>query len=183
MLAIVLAGAALIREREHGTMDHLLVMPVTPFEIAMSKIWANGLVIVVAVGLSLSVVVRRLLHIPIAGSIPLFLLGVAIYLFFATAVGLLLGTIARSMPQLGLLFSICWFICRWRCFPAATRRSKACRPGSRQFYRYRQPCISSRSRRRSSTAAPVSRWSGRSSSSLRWLVVYSFGLLYCDSAG
>ena len=45
MLAIILAGAAIVREREHGTMDHLLVMPLTPFEIAMSKIWANGLVI------------------------------------------------------------------------------------------------------------------------------------------
>jgi ABC-2 type transport system permease protein len=104
MLAIVLAGAALVREREHGTMDHLLVMPLTPFEIAMAKIWANGLVIVVAVGLSLYIVVRGLLHVPIAGSIPLFLFGVAIYLFFATAVGVLLGTIARSMPQLGLLY-------------------------------------------------------------------------------
>ena len=50
MLAIILAGAAIVREREHGTMDHLLVMPVTPFEIAMSKVWANGLVITVAVG-------------------------------------------------------------------------------------------------------------------------------------
>ena len=58
MLAIILAGAAIIREREHGTMDHLLVMPLTPFEIAMSKVWANGLVITVAVGLSLYVVVR-----------------------------------------------------------------------------------------------------------------------------
>ena len=58
MLAIVLAGAAVVREREHGTMDHLLVMPLTPFEIAMSKIWANGLVIVVAVGLSLYFIVR-----------------------------------------------------------------------------------------------------------------------------
>lgn len=104
MLAIVLAGAALVREREHGTMDHLLLMPLTPFEIAMSKIWANGLVIVIAVGLSLYFVVRGLLGIPIAGSVPLFLFGVAIYLFFATAVGLLLGTIARSMPQLGLLY-------------------------------------------------------------------------------
>ena len=104
MLAIVLAGAALVREREHGTMDHLLVMPLRPFEIALSKIWANGLVIVVAVGFSLYAVVRGLLHIPIAGSVPLFLFGVAIYLFFATAVGLLLGTIARSMPQLGLLY-------------------------------------------------------------------------------
>jgi ABC-2 type transport system permease protein len=104
MLAIILAGAAIIREREHGTMDHLLVMPVTPFEIAMSKVWANGLVITVAVGLSLYFIVRGLLGVPIAGSIPLFMLGVVIYLFFATAIGIFLGTVARSMPQLGLLF-------------------------------------------------------------------------------
>jgi ABC-2 type transport system permease protein len=104
MLAIILAGAAVVREREHGTMDHLLVMPLTPFEIAMSKIWANGLVITVAAGLSLYLVVCGLLGIPIAGSIPLFLLGTAVYLFFATAIGIFLGTIARSMPQLGLLY-------------------------------------------------------------------------------
>jgi ABC-2 type transport system permease protein len=79
-------------------------MLLTPFEIAMSKIWANGLVIIVAVGLSLYLVVRGLLNIPIAGSIPLFLFGAAVYLFFATAIGIFLGTIARSMPQLGLLY-------------------------------------------------------------------------------
>ncbi len=106
MLAIILSGAALVREREHGTMDHLLVMPLTPFEIAMSKIWANGLVIVIAVGLSLYLVVRAILGVPIAGSIPLFLAGTAIYLFFATSVGIFLGTVARSMPQLGLLFML-----------------------------------------------------------------------------
>ena len=99
MLAIILAGAAIVREREHGTMDHLLVMPLTPFEIAMSKVWANALVITVAVGLSLYVVVRTILGIPIAGSIPLFMVGVVIYLFFATAIGIFLGTVARSMPQ------------------------------------------------------------------------------------
>ncbi len=104
MLAIILSGAAVIREREHGTMDHLLVMPVTPFEIAMSKVWANGFVITVAVGLSLIVVVRGLLGIPVAGSIPLFLGGVVIYLFFATAIGIFLATVARTMPQLGLLY-------------------------------------------------------------------------------
>jgi len=104
MLAIILAGAAIIREREHGTMDHLLVMPLTPFEIAMSKVWANGLVITVAVGLSL--VIRGMLAIPIAGSIPLFMIGVVIYLFFATAIGIFLGTVARSMPQLGLLYML-----------------------------------------------------------------------------
>lgn len=104
MLAIILAGAAVIREREHGTLDHLLVMPVSPFQIAMAKIWANALVIIVAVTLSLEVVVRQLLRIPIIGSVPLFISGVTIYLFFATAVGIFLATIARSMPQLGLLY-------------------------------------------------------------------------------
>ncbi|HZQ01895.1 MAG TPA: ABC transporter permease [Reyranella sp.] len=104
MLAIILAGAAVVREREHGTMDHLLVMPITPFEIAMSKILANGLVVTVAVGLSLYFVVERMLAVPIAGSVPLFLCGTALYLFFATSIGIFLATIARTMPQLGLLF-------------------------------------------------------------------------------
>ncbi len=106
MLAIILAGAAVVREREHGTMDHLLVMPLTPFEIAMSKIWANALVITVAVGLSLTFVVRGLLAIPIAGSVPLFMCGVMLYLFFATAIGIFLATVARTMPQLGLLYML-----------------------------------------------------------------------------
>jgi ABC-2 type transport system permease protein len=106
MLAIILAGAAVVREREHGTMDHLLVMPLTPFEIALAKVWANGLVIAVAVGLSLYLVMRLMLGIPVAGSIPLFMLGVVIYLFFATAIGLFLGTVAQSMPQLGLLYML-----------------------------------------------------------------------------
>jgi ABC-2 type transport system permease protein len=106
MLAIILAGAALVREREHGTMDHLLVMPLTPFEIAMSKVWANGLVITAAVALSLYIVVRTMLGVPIAGSIPLFMVGVIIYLFFATAIGIFLGTVARTMPQLGLLYML-----------------------------------------------------------------------------
>jgi ABC-2 type transport system permease protein len=106
MLAIIMAGAAVVREREHGTMDHLLVMPVSPFEIAASKVWANGLVIIIAVGLSLTLVVRTLLGVPIAGSVPLFLAGTALYLFFATAIGIFLATVARSMPQLGLLYML-----------------------------------------------------------------------------
>jgi ABC-2 type transport system permease protein len=106
LLAIILAGAALVREREHGTMDHLMVMPLSPFEIAMSKIWANGFVIALAIGLSLYFVVRLLLGVPITGSIPLFLFGAILYLFFATSVGLFLGTVARSMPQLGLLYML-----------------------------------------------------------------------------
>jgi ABC-2 type transport system permease protein len=106
MLAIIMSGAAVVREREHGTMDHLLAMPISPFEIAMSKIWANGLIITLAVGVSLVLVVRAILGVPIAGSIPLFMAGVVIYLFFATSIGIFLGTVANSMPQLGLLFML-----------------------------------------------------------------------------
>ncbi len=106
MLAIILAGAAVVREREHGTMDHLLVMPLTPFEIALAKVWANGLIIAVAAGLSLEFVVQGLLRIPINGSVPLFMLGVCLYLFFATSIGIFLATVARTMPQLGLLYML-----------------------------------------------------------------------------
>lgn len=103
VLAIILSGAAVIREREHGTMEHLLVMPITPMEIMFAKIWANGLVIVVAAVLSLFFVVQGVLAIPIRGSISLFAFGAAIYLFSVTALGILLATVARSMPQFGLL--------------------------------------------------------------------------------
>ncbi len=75
MLSIVLTGAALIREREHGTVEHLLVMPVTPLEIMLSKVWSMGLVVLVASAFSLFVVVKGLLAIPIEGSLSLFLLG------------------------------------------------------------------------------------------------------------
>jgi len=103
LLAIMLTGAALIREREHGTLEHLLVMPLTPAEIMIAKVWANVLIIVIAATLSLKVVVQGLLAVPIAGSVPLFVAGTALYLFSVTALGIFLATIARSMPQFGLL--------------------------------------------------------------------------------
>jgi ABC-2 type transport system permease protein len=103
MLAIVLTGAALLREREHGTIEHLLAMPLGPFEIALAKVWSNGLVIVVAASLSLWLVVSRGLGVPIRGSISLFLFGTVLYLFCATAIGIFLSTAVRSMPQFALL--------------------------------------------------------------------------------
>jgi ABC-2 type transport system permease protein len=103
LLAIFFCGAALIREREHGTLEHLLVMPLTPTEIMLAKVWANGLVIVVATSLSLRLVVQWWLALPIVGSIPLFLVGVVIYLFSVTSLGIFLATLVRSMPQFALL--------------------------------------------------------------------------------
>ena len=69
MLTIILTGAALLREREHGTIEHLLVMPLNAFQIVVSKIWANSLVILTAFTLSMIFVLESVLDIPIAGSV------------------------------------------------------------------------------------------------------------------
>ncbi|QGA48506.1 ABC transporter permease [Pseudomonas brassicacearum] len=103
MLIIILTGAALLREREHGTIEHLLVMPLTAFEIALAKVWANGLVIVIAFICSLLFVIEDLLDVPIAGSRSLLVLGTVIYVFATAAIGIFLGTLARTMAQFALL--------------------------------------------------------------------------------
>lgn len=103
MLSVILTGAALIREREHGTLEHLLVMPVSPMEIMCAKIWSMGTVVLLATALSLAWVVEGVLAVPIHGSLGLFLGGAALALFASNSLGILLGTVARSMPQLGLL--------------------------------------------------------------------------------
>lgn len=103
VLAIFLTGAAVLREREHGNIEHLLVMPLRPFELMFAKIWANGLVVIVAAILSLFLVVKLVIGVPIRGSILLFSVGLVIYLFSVTALGIMLATMVRSMPQFGLL--------------------------------------------------------------------------------
>jgi ABC-2 type transport system permease protein len=103
LLTIILTGAALIREREQGTVEHLLVMPVTPVEIMLAKMVANALVILVAAVASLVLVVEWTLGVPIVGSLLIFVLGTAIYAFSVAALGILLGTLATTMGQFGLL--------------------------------------------------------------------------------
>lgn len=103
ILTILLVGAAVIRERERGTIEHLLVMPIRASEIAAAKIWANGLVILVAATLGLVIVVQYVLEVPIQGSIALFIGGTAVYLFALASLGILLATIANTMPQFTLL--------------------------------------------------------------------------------
>ena len=106
MLSIILTGAALIREREHGTIEHLLVMPVTPAEIMLSKVWSMGLVVLLASALSVNLVVRGLIGVPIEGSLPLFFAGAALCLFATTSMGIFMATVARNMPQFGMLMML-----------------------------------------------------------------------------
>ena len=103
MLSIILTGAALIREREHGTIEHLLVMPVTPAEIMLAKVWSMGLVVLLAAMVALVFVVQGALSVPIQGSVALFIVAAALHLFATTSMGIFLATLARSMPQFGML--------------------------------------------------------------------------------
>jgi len=106
MLSIILTGAALIREREHGTVEHLLVMPVTPAQIMLAKVWSMGAVVLLAAWVSIALVVRGLLHVPVAGSLPLFFAGAALCLFATTSMGIFMATVARNMPQFGMLMML-----------------------------------------------------------------------------
>ncbi|MDY0132192.1 MAG: ABC transporter permease [Desulforegulaceae bacterium] len=103
MLSVILAGASLLREREHGTIEHLLVMPVTPGEIMISKIWSMGLVVILATIFSLIFIVQGALNVPIQGSVALFSVCAALHLFATTSMGIFMATLTRSMPQFGLL--------------------------------------------------------------------------------
>lgn len=124
MLSIILTGAALIREREHGTIEHLLVMPVTPAEIVLAKIWSMGLVVMVAVGVALAVVVRGALRVPVEGSIALFMAATALHLFATTSMGIFMATVARSMPQFGMLLVL--VLVPLQMLSEAARRARAC---------------------------------------------------------
>lgn len=103
LLSIVLSGAALIREREHGTLEHLLVMPVAPAEIMLAKLWSMGLVVLSAAMLSMVFVVEGALRVPMDGSMALFMFATTLHLLATASMGIFLATLARSMPQFGML--------------------------------------------------------------------------------
>lgn len=106
MLAILLTGAAVMRERERGTLEHLLVMPVHAAEIMLAKILANGGVILLLSMASLLAVLQGLLGMRIAGSLVLFFAETAAFIFVAAALGIALATLAGSMAQFALLFML-----------------------------------------------------------------------------
>lgn len=103
ILAILLTGTALLREREHGTLEHLLVLPLTAFEIMLAKVWTSIMVVVLCTWLSLELIVKKALGVPLVGSMLLYLFVTGLYLFASTSLAVFLTTLARSIPQFGLL--------------------------------------------------------------------------------
>lgn len=104
VMGFLLVGSAVIREREHGTIEHLLVMPLTAREIMLAKILANSLVVLTAAMLSLWFVVHLAIGAPIyADTLPLYAVGMASFLFALASLAIMLATIAPTMQQFGLL--------------------------------------------------------------------------------
>lgn len=104
MISILLSAASLVREREHGTIEHLMVMPLTSFEIMISKILAVCIIVLLGVCFSIFFVVEAFLEILISGSIPLYLFSTFLVLFATTSMGVFIGTVVKNMPQLGMVF-------------------------------------------------------------------------------
>jgi ABC-2 type transport system permease protein len=91
MLSIILTGAALIREREHGTIEHLLVMPVTPTEIMLAKVWSMGLVVLLAAAPVAVFVVQGIAARADRRLVPLFLAVPRLHLFATTSMGIFMA--------------------------------------------------------------------------------------------
>jgi ABC-2 type transport system permease protein len=103
LLAIILPAAALIKEKERGTVEHLLVMPLVPLEITIAKVWANSFIVVAGAMFALFFSIKWVIGAPIHGSTPLFFLGTIVFLYATTELGVFLATIAKNQPQAGLL--------------------------------------------------------------------------------
>ncbi len=103
VVAVLLPATALVRERERGTVEQLLVAPLTPMQIMVSKAVAMTLVNLVGTTLSVYLVMVPLIGVPFAGSAWLFFATTALYVFSIAGLGLAIGAFARSSAEVGML--------------------------------------------------------------------------------
>jgi ABC-2 type transport system permease protein len=151
LISIILTGAALIREREHGTLEHLMVMPLSPFQIMTAKVWANGLVVLL---LTLRLVVQGWLGTDRARSRT----GGLRLLFSTTSIRILLATIVRGIPQLGLLIIL--VVLPFLVLSGAVTHARAC-PGDQSFMLSARPLRFVSLAQAILTGVPESTWCGR----------------------
>jgi ABC-2 type transport system permease protein len=101
--AILLPAAALVREKERGTIEQLLVSPLTPLQIVLAKILAMTVVILTGTAMAVGGVMHAGVGVPFRGSAPLFFAMVALYAMSASGLGVLAATFARNSGQIGLI--------------------------------------------------------------------------------
>jgi len=103
VLAMMLPAAAAVREKERGTIEQLLVSPLTPMQILLPKVISMTLVILLGTALSLWLILYSFFDIPMKGSLPLFFLVTALYTFAMSGLGLFISTISRNLAQAAML--------------------------------------------------------------------------------
>jgi ABC-2 type transport system permease protein len=95
---IMITGLAITRERERGTMENLLSMPIRPAEVLIGKIIPYILVGYIQVGLIL-LAAGLLFNVPMLGSIPLLLVVTLVFIAANLAVGITFSTVAQNQLQ------------------------------------------------------------------------------------
>jgi ABC-2 type transport system permease protein len=103
IFAILLPAAAMVREKERGTVEQLLVSPLTPFQIMLPKVLAMTLVILCATAVALFGIMRPVFGVPIKGSIPLFFSLTALFVFTTAGMGLAAATLTKNQAQVGMM--------------------------------------------------------------------------------
>ncbi|HJV06123.1 MAG TPA: ABC transporter permease [Chromobacteriaceae bacterium] len=103
VFAVLLPAAAMVREKERGTVEQLIVSPLSPFGIMFPKVVSMTGVILIGVALSLFLVLIPLFAIPVKGSLALFFAVSGLYVFTTAGLGLFAATVARNLAQVGML--------------------------------------------------------------------------------
>ena len=108
VVSVLLPGAALVREKERGTVEQLLVSPLSPFQVLFSKVLAMTLVILVGSAVSLYAVMGPAFGVPVRGSAILFFALTALYVFTTAGLGLLAATgfVVAMWPQAYAVLSL-----------------------------------------------------------------------------
>jgi ABC-2 type transport system permease protein len=103
MVSLLITAANLVREKERGTVERLLVSPARPFEIFLAKIIPTVILVVILSALSFALVLVPAFGLPIRGSLLLFFSVTALYVFAMTSMGIAIALVARNMAQAVLM--------------------------------------------------------------------------------
>lgn len=103
LLSIMLPAAAMVKEKERGTIEQILVTPLTPFQIMFPKVLAMAVVILAGEALCISLVMVPAFDTPIRGSLLWLFVFTALYVFTNAGLGMLTATFSRNLGQVGLL--------------------------------------------------------------------------------
>lgn len=103
LFSILLPAAAMVREKERGTVEQLLVSPLTSFQIMFPKVIAMTAVILLGTAVSLFLILKPVFHVPFKGDLFLFFGVTTLYVFTTAGLGLFAATIARNLAQAGMM--------------------------------------------------------------------------------